>query len=281
MARIRSIHPGIWTDEDFVEMSAHARLFLFGLWNEADDFGVLEWRPTKLKMRLAPADVIDAAGLMDEIRASGFIEKIEREGKTYAVIKNFRKWQRPKNPSAPLIEIDGEIEGIINLPKSDRSTPALPQPASTPPVIGEADGGDKMEEVGDREKVTHVARAPRVPAPIDDAVLLWNETAERAGFPIAQRMNDRRRTAIKARLAECGGLDGWKLALAKAAASDFCRGAGNSSWVIDLDAFTQAKTFTKLMEGSYDNRSQSRPASVQDQFKRAFERVDSYIDAMD
>ena len=32
MARIRSIHPGIWTDEAFVELSALARLLYIGLW---------------------------------------------------------------------------------------------------------------------------------------------------------------------------------------------------------------------------------------------------------
>jgi hypothetical protein len=148
MARIRSIHPGIWTDEHFVEMSPQARLFMLGLWNEADDYGVLEWRPTKLKMRLAPADAVDAAALMDEIAEAGFIVRVERGGKAYAVIKNFRKWQRPKNPSNPIIDLDWEIRAIISLPQGDTSTPALPQPSpskgETSPQMEE--GGDKREE---------------------------------------------------------------------------------------------------------------------------------------
>lgn len=39
MSRIRSIHPGLWTDEAFVSLSPMARLFLMGLWNECDDMG--------------------------------------------------------------------------------------------------------------------------------------------------------------------------------------------------------------------------------------------------
>jgi hypothetical protein len=151
----------------------------------------------------------------------------------------------------------------------------------TQPNAAERPDTDSETDTERRKEVAHVAKASRVHAPIDEAVTLWNETADRAGFPKAQIVNERRRNAIRSRLAECGGLDGWKAALAKAEASSFCRGAGSSGWVIDLDALTQAKTFTKLMEGSYDDRSQSRPHSVHDQFKRAFERVDSYIDAMD
>jgi hypothetical protein len=147
MARIRSIHPGIWTDEDFVEMSAHARLFMLGLWNEADDYGVLEWRPTKLKMRLAAVDAVDPVALMDEIASAGFIVRVERGGKVYAVIKNFRKWQRPKNPSAPLIEVDEEIVRIVNLRDGAPPTPALPQ---TAPSAG--GNSAQREDVGGRRE---------------------------------------------------------------------------------------------------------------------------------
>ena len=97
-------------------------------------------------------------------------------------------------------------------------------------------------------------KAARARAPIAEAIELWNETAERAGFPKAKIINDQRRKAIKARLNDCGGLDGWKTALAKAEASSFCRGGGSAGWVLDLNAFTQSKTFTKLMEGAYDDR---------------------------
>lgn len=163
MARIRSIHPGIWTDEDFVEMSTAARLFLIGMWNEADDYGVLEWRPTKLKMRLAPADAIDAGETMDEIARAGFIVRVERAGKVYAVVKNFRKWQRPKHPSAPLIPVDEEIARIVNLPDDGRPTPALPQPSPNPTGIPPQmeDGGGKR----DTEEPVGSSDAPRVASP--------------------------------------------------------------------------------------------------------------------
>lgn len=147
MSRIRSIHPGIWTDEDFVELSMPARLFLIGLWGEADDYGVFEWKPLRLKMRLAPIDDIDAAALLSEIARKKQIVPIMRGDKHYGVIKNFRKFQRPKNPSAPIIPLDQEINGIVGLPLGDIPTPDLPQatplPTEIPPQMEDGIGGDK------------------------------------------------------------------------------------------------------------------------------------------
>lgn len=115
MARIRSVHPSLWTDEDFVSLSLPARLFLIGLWNESDDHGLFAWKPLALKMRLAPADNIDASAILNELHASGFIVKISRDNRDIGVVRNFRKFQRPKNPSAPMVSIDAEIEKIAGI----------------------------------------------------------------------------------------------------------------------------------------------------------------------
>jgi hypothetical protein len=160
MARIRSIHPGIWTDEAFVEMSRDARLFLIGIWNEADDCGLIEWRPTRLKMRLAPADQLDAEAIMEELVSFGFLVRFTRGGKEYAAVKNFRKFQRPKNPSAPILPLDDEIMAIVGLQGGAKSTPDLPQtfPDRAEKAEQMEDGGDKMEEK--KEAATAASLAP-------------------------------------------------------------------------------------------------------------------------
>lgn len=149
MARIRSVHPGLWTDEDFVQLSPFARLMCIGLWNEADDYGVFEWKPLRLKMRIFPADNLDASSILDELEKSGMIIRIMRGEKGYGLVNNFRKFQRPKTPSAPIIPIDDDIKRIIGLPLDDEISPALPQPFPSPsekPLLME-DGGDKMKEI--------------------------------------------------------------------------------------------------------------------------------------
>lgn len=100
MSRIRSIHPGLWTDEAFVTLSAHARLFFMGLWNECDDQGSFEWSPLKLKMRLAPADNVDGAALLAEIAEAGCVLQYEVGGKRFGAVRNFCQYQRPKKPTS-------------------------------------------------------------------------------------------------------------------------------------------------------------------------------------
>lgn len=178
MARIRSVHPSLWTDENFVSLQVMARLFLIGMWNEADDYGLFEWKPTRLKMRLAPNDAIDAAAIMDELAAAGFLVRLDRDGKALGLVKNFRKFQRPKTPSSPLVPLDDAILSIIGIdkpadvPQSHRSpSPVPPQPS---PDDGEKspqmeDGGGRME--GEGEKFASLTQA-RVRA--DDFAELWS-----------------------------------------------------------------------------------------------------------
>ncbi len=100
MARIRSIHPGLWTDETYVSLSPFARLLFLGIWNECDDMGSFEWSPVKLKMRLLPADSVDAPALLDELLEARCIMSYEVGGKRYGAVRNFCQYQRPKKPNS-------------------------------------------------------------------------------------------------------------------------------------------------------------------------------------
>lgn len=99
MSRIRSTHPGVWTDERFVAVSAYARLLFMGIWNECDDYGSFEWSPLKLKMRLLPADNVDANGLLEELIEAGSLLRYDMGGKAYGAVRNFCQYQRPKKPT--------------------------------------------------------------------------------------------------------------------------------------------------------------------------------------
>lgn len=99
MARIRSIHPGLFTDEAFMTASAHARLLIIGVWTEAWDDGVFEWKPLTLKARLFPVDAVNVADLLAELVMLGFVQQFNA-GKPYGAIRNFQKYQRPKKPNS-------------------------------------------------------------------------------------------------------------------------------------------------------------------------------------
>lgn len=114
MARIRSVHPGVFTDEAFVGVCPLARLFLIGLWTEADDNGVFSWKPLTLKMRILPGDTADAAAFLSDLEQAGIIRRFEVDGSEYGAIRNFRKFQRPEKPrtSHPL---PAEIAAYVGL----------------------------------------------------------------------------------------------------------------------------------------------------------------------
>ncbi len=102
-------------------------------------------------------------------------------------------------------------------------------------------------------------RADHLPDEPKQAMDAYNLIAERVGWEIAQRLPGVRRQKLRARLAECGGIEGWKAAMARAGQSDFLTGKipkndEHAHWRPTLDFFLQPKSFTRLMEGSYDNR---------------------------
>lgn len=146
MARIRSVHPKLFTDESFASISMPARVFVIGLWTEADDQGAFEWKPVSLKMRLFPADNLDVSTLLAELVSANMVRKYEYDGREFGLIRNFRKFQRPKNPNSTHF-----------IPDNFRKYAGLPG------AVSESDGGElkpfppngetgaQMEEGGDKD----------------------------------------------------------------------------------------------------------------------------------
>lgn len=101
------------------------------------------------------------------------------------------------------------------------------------------------------------------PDDIAEAVEVYNAAATEVGWPRAQRITASRRAALKARLRECGGIEGWRAAMARARASPFLCGDSGRGWKADFDFLIKSSKFTKLMEGGYDrsDRSASGPGT--------------------
>lgn len=148
MARIRSIHPGFFTDEDLVSVSAHARLLFLGIGVEADDKGIFEWKPITLKMRLFPVDNVDIEALLSELEAVNAVRQFEIEGRKYGAIRNFRKFQRPKTPN-DVHPITSELRTYVSLSDPTTEIEADKAPAFLPNV----EMSPQMEEVGGNSKV--------------------------------------------------------------------------------------------------------------------------------
>lgn len=151
MARIRSIHPGLFTDEAFVSVSDAAQIFYIGLLTEADDQGVFEWKPVTLKMRLRPASLSPVDGLLVELETAQRIRRYEIGGRQYGAMRNFRKFQRPKSPNA-LHPTTDDIRIYVGLspPISEMQSvdlAVIPPNGEKSPQM--EDGGGRREEITD------------------------------------------------------------------------------------------------------------------------------------
>lgn len=160
MARIRSIHPGLFTDESYMSLSLGAKAIWPGIWTEADDHGVFEWKPVTFKARLMPNDNVDMAELMAETLKHGLTIQFSHEGKQYGVIKGFLRWQRPKSPSYryPFPKA-AEIFAL----NSGGPTPALPDSYTPTPEKSpqREEGGGRRKEEGVTEQTVAKATARR------------------------------------------------------------------------------------------------------------------------
>ncbi len=194
MSRIRSIHPGTFTDDEFMGLPALAKVLLFGIWTEADDQGVFAWKPRTLKARLLPNDECDLDDLLTKLEAGRFVQRFEHSGSSWGAVRNFRKFQRPQKPTAinPLPE---ELRSYVCL--DGKTTVALQEPSLTPTIKSPQmeDGGWREEKKEESKRV--VADAPRPPKPDPKGTRLepdWRPSAEDRSY--AQQLGlDPERTA--------------------------------------------------------------------------------------
>ena len=88
---------------------------------------------------------------------------------------------------------------------------------------------------------------PNTPADeISQAVALWNALADECGLSKPRKITKDRQAKLRARLKDCGGIDGWKDALDRIRHNSFLRGENNSGWRVDFNCFLRASKFVKL-----------------------------------
>lgn len=179
MSRIRSVHPGLWTDERFMEVSPLARLLLIGIWTECDDKGSFEWSPIKLKARLLPVDNCDVPALLEELAAAGSVMRYEVGGRKLGAVRNFTRFQRPKKPN-DLYPQPPEVRNYCA--GEGREVPnQLPTDGENSAQMEE--GGGRMEIVGGdtREPAREQTPDPDPPLPTD-LIGLTEEVCRAAGI---------------------------------------------------------------------------------------------------
>jgi hypothetical protein len=191
MARIRSIHPGLFSDPEFAGLNDAAQIFYLGLLTEADDNGIFEWKPATLRIRLRPCKDGAIEPLLSELQAADKVRPYETGGRMYGAIRNFRKFQRPKSPKS-WHPIPDNFRNYVGL--TDATSEIHPQMEDEGGRV-EEEGGVKKEKMIPRRarKTKMLANKSRLP---DD----WKPTLEGLEYAKQQGCPDAADTAERFRL---------------------------------------------------------------------------------
>jgi hypothetical protein len=94
--KIRSIHPGFFSDSKVCSLTFPARILWQGLWCFADDYGRGPWLAKAIEGAIFPRDEVDIDALMFEVVDAGLVELYGVDGETFYAIPRWDDYQSPK-----------------------------------------------------------------------------------------------------------------------------------------------------------------------------------------
>lgn len=275
MARIRTVKPEFWRHEDLSDLPAEAHLLAAALLNYCDDEGYFNANPKLIKAECCPLRE-DSVSIHDSITALsdiGYIRVGEgSDGKKYGQVVTFAEHQRINRPTASKIakiSICWEGSNTTHTQLSESSQPERKGKEGNRERKGTGKGREISSLRSDSSAgadLPAVQAVPDIPAfldrrPDDTAAAFdaWNRMADANGLPQVQSRSDTRKRSLRARLKECGGLDGWLAALDIIPSCPFLLGENDRGWRMDIDYLLSPKGFAKIMEGSYRGQASKSP----------------------
>lgn len=267
MARVRTIKPKFWDDIKIGRISRDARLLYIGLWNFADDVGVVIGDTVWLKSKIFPYDQIQVQQFdkwINELVKTGFICLLSYHDERFIYLPTFTRHQvinKPNHedlniPKKLIDSIHDEVNRLIT-EQSRNDTGTIREQSVLiigrereeeviPPVVPHGD--DAKDE--DDEALDGGER-------IDYEALMRTFNNMFAGkLARVSVMTDKRKKAVRARAAEHG-----KGAIMKVfemvRQSSFLTGANEKDWVCDFDWIFRPTNFIKILEGNYARINQN------------------------
>lgn len=260
MARIRTVKPEFFRDEDLQDLEAatpglYVMLAFAGLWCQCDKAGRFEWKPRTLKLDILPFINFDLAETLAVLERGGFVVRYRVNGKDYGYIPTFQKHQRLSGK---------EAQEAAKYPDPCEACEP-PQEAGEQQVgsNGEATGkhpesqeGKGKERNGDREEASAV-----LPCPHDQIIAAYHEALP--ANPRVRVWTDARKTALRTRWRENAenystvdeGVAWWRTYFDWVSQSYFLTGRtstpGRRPFLADLEWLVNSSNFVNVLEGKY------------------------------
>ena len=144
MARIRTVKPGYWTDEELATVSETAFLLGIALLNYSDDEGYFKANPALVKAACFPLreTSVTVPVALQELSAIGYIVLGKgQDGKAVGRVAHFDKHQRVNKPTPSTLKAGFEPNQEPVTEHSGSPTGILPEPSTT-----------EKEEEGNRKR---------------------------------------------------------------------------------------------------------------------------------
>ncbi|WP_298305492.1 helix-turn-helix domain-containing protein [Reyranella sp.] len=199
------------------------------------------WPSIDRLARYAGCDAKTARKALRDLETLGALKRQARPGRSDLFELQFAWQPEGEDKAAPLPELAG-------VPK------VAPLPELAVPPLPELGGDPSQSWYPNRQEPSF--EPPVESAAADEAFDLYVSAAKHHHWVVPRKLDPDRRKALIATLKEWGGLDAWREALTKAAASDFIMGRikrtdEHANWRCDLDFLLKPKRFRRLMEGGY------------------------------
>ena len=179
MARIRTIKPDFFVDDEIANLRPLTRILFIGLWTLADRDGRLEDRPPKIQVQLLPYDRVSVDRLLDELDAEDFVIRYSVDGKDYIQIRSFERHQRPHPKEAGGVFPPADDPGAVKRREIKRQAVKSPEPSRRLPGEGkESMDNGKGTDTGYPPEFETFWTAYPLKKKKRDALKAWGQTAK-------------------------------------------------------------------------------------------------------
>lgn len=241
MARIRTIKPEFWQNEQLAKLSEHARLMAIALLNQADDQGCFLANHQLVRAACFPFEEHskNVLGSLQELSRIGYIEIRNCSGKQIGRVCKFTDHQRIDKPQkSKLLDVF-----LANYEENDNSK-------NVPGTIQEHSGNTIRLEGNGKGMEREVERngMEAIVAKVGDVFTTWNNSSS---ISKVRKLTDDRKAKLRLRLQDPDWP--WEDAIAKLPIPNTDR----FTWQPDFDwLIANDRNAYSLAEGKYDLKSE-------------------------